>query len=1373
MEKLLAAVAQTHGFDDDDEPVVSTPPEVRLENSVSSPVIRGETSGSRLIGEVSDDVRPSRVGGELLPAPASASPAVGQVIGDGEKRKRGRPSKGQLAANPPPPKKKKIEEEGEDVCFICFDGGSLTLCDRKGCPKAYHPVCIKRDEEFFKTKAKWFCGWHICRTCQKTSHYMCYTCTYALCKGCIKDADFLCVRGNKGLCTTCMKTVMLFENKDQATNESAQVDFDDTTSFEHFFKTYWLALKDNLSLSLCEVMQAKNPCKGTTTGGGKPQLELNNPDALSNLMQNDGLSTHAEKNDKGGVVDKFTEETSEREPDNSGIGSRKRKIRKKSAHKAPQHGLNEYAAIDVHNINLVYLRRNLIKNLYDDQDNFNDKVFGSFVRIRISTNDQKSEVFRLVLVAGTSKAAEPYKFGDTTTDVMFEVLNLDKIEVVSLDAISNLEFTEDECRRLRQSIRCGLVQGLTVGDIRRKALALQSVRVNDLLEAEVLRLNHLRNQASEKGDMKELREYVDRLELLKSPEERQRRISELPEIHTDPKMNPLYKSEDNTSNGDNGEIDGHVRPSCSPYPRNRPRFISPNKKGKDGRSTKAQNKIIEKADPSGSNGLNKHLNLINIDSSATGGRNDQAMQMSGLETSTGTASTGKINIDSSATGGRDEQVMRMSGLETSTGAASMGNSPSADHIETEKLWHYRDPNGRIQGPFSMMQLRKWSTTGLFPPDMRIWTNHELFDSLLLSDALNGKLHGASDLLDKPPSGSREKEVTGEIVVSECADRTSRDHQQTEGPVSNSASVSSDKNTEHVTVDEPGSSGWPQCWDLLKDSNSSVDDVQARNLLPSSSSGKEDAALTDRVQESDELNHDSQNGENSMGLTQNPMTSEQEFHYQSSHKDLTGQPSEEKLSSVNIDLSSNDLVLDSGPVFPPVSESSKWAEKIECLDFPSPSPRTENQQPVLADIPEQDSGILELLSPAPRSHNEYQEGQATETKQPGLTMFPNPLPGWSCDSTLGIGTLKPPEVVNPWCGYSPAPANPSMQDWDSDLLSASSSKPPEVMSECIDTSVSDNQHLTHASTSQPAPDWLAIMNGPIEFVALGEDSVSDLLAEVDAMESRGTFPSPTSAMKFAREFLEDDDDCFSSIDEFSSANPQPIKSDAFSSTTDIHLTSQSSAPCKPTESSPLDALDSFRRSTVHSSASSEGETNAPVQSGDAASEFHPHAPNNPGQEMVHATTGPGPNGPGLDAADPGWGTVQGNINLVTVQGNVNLVVVGGPGQGMGNIGWVSNPGTAWTNPSASRSPRNGSLPWDGQWKYTGERYSPREWGGYQQGGGESGFGRGRPPWGRQPYGGGGGGGGGGYPRPLPKGQRVCKFYESGHCRKGAFCDYLHP
>jgi hypothetical protein len=38
--------------------------------------------------------------------------------------------------------------------------------------------------------------------------------------------------------------------------------------------------------------------------------------------------------------------------------------------------------------------------------------------------------------------AEPYKIGERTTDVMLEILNLDKKDVISIDEISNQEFSE-------------------------------------------------------------------------------------------------------------------------------------------------------------------------------------------------------------------------------------------------------------------------------------------------------------------------------------------------------------------------------------------------------------------------------------------------------------------------------------------------------------------------------------------------------------------------------------------------------------------------------------------------------------------------------------------------------------------------------------------------------------------------------------------------------------------------------------------------------------------------------------------------------------------------------------------------------------------
>ncbi|KAJ6346088.1 hypothetical protein OIU78_008678 [Salix suchowensis] len=71
--------------------------------------------------------------------------------GGGGKRKRQKNAKAPSKAT----SKKKTEE---DVCFICFDGGELVLCDRRGCPKAYHPSCVNRDEAFFRSKGRWNCG---------------------------------------------------------------------------------------------------------------------------------------------------------------------------------------------------------------------------------------------------------------------------------------------------------------------------------------------------------------------------------------------------------------------------------------------------------------------------------------------------------------------------------------------------------------------------------------------------------------------------------------------------------------------------------------------------------------------------------------------------------------------------------------------------------------------------------------------------------------------------------------------------------------------------------------------------------------------------------------------------------------------------------------------------------------------------------------------------------------------------------------------------------------------------------------------------------------------------------------------------------------
>lgn len=85
--------------------------------------------------------------------------------------------------------------------------------------------------------------------------------------------------------------------------------------------------------------------------------------------------------------------------------------------------------------------------------------------------------------------------------------------------------------------------------------------------------------------------------------------------------------------------------------------------------------------------------------------------------------------------------------ELSAAAASEASQPLSSAAgqtdgkvdETEKTWHYRDPTGKVQGPFSMAQLRKWSNTGYFPVDLKIWrTLQTENDSILLTEALAGR-----------------------------------------------------------------------------------------------------------------------------------------------------------------------------------------------------------------------------------------------------------------------------------------------------------------------------------------------------------------------------------------------------------------------------------------------------------------------------------------------------------------------------------------------------------------------------------------------------------------------------------------------------------
>ena len=110
----------------------------------------------------------------------------------------------------------------------------------------------------------------------------------------------------------------------------------------------------------------------------------------------------ATDDNQGSVLDPDSSQMDNESNSNSvlSMGSdKKQKSRKRSGKGERQSNVDEYAAIDVHNITLLYLKRNLMEELLGDPD-FQEKVVGSFVRIRISGVGLKKDMYRLVPVTG-------------------------------------------------------------------------------------------------------------------------------------------------------------------------------------------------------------------------------------------------------------------------------------------------------------------------------------------------------------------------------------------------------------------------------------------------------------------------------------------------------------------------------------------------------------------------------------------------------------------------------------------------------------------------------------------------------------------------------------------------------------------------------------------------------------------------------------------------------------------------------------------------------------------------------------------------------------------------------------------------------------
>ncbi|MCO5564688.1 hypothetical protein L7F22_018355 [Adiantum nelumboides] len=127
------------------------------------------------------------------------------------------------------------------------------------------------------------------------------------------------------------------------------------------------------------------------------------------------------------------------------------------------------APITIQNISLIFLRRSQIEELLADPK-FTLLVLGAFVRIR---NAKLGNNYRLVQIAGTTLQAQCYQVGKRSTNVVLEVQNLNKQQQINIDHVSDHMFTQEECKRLQQSVELGFIAAPTLGALELKAAALQ------------------------------------------------------------------------------------------------------------------------------------------------------------------------------------------------------------------------------------------------------------------------------------------------------------------------------------------------------------------------------------------------------------------------------------------------------------------------------------------------------------------------------------------------------------------------------------------------------------------------------------------------------------------------------------------------------------------------------------------------------------------------------------------------------------------------------------------------------------------------------------------------------------------------------------
>ncbi|XP_011087407.1 uncharacterized protein At5g08430 [Sesamum indicum] len=374
--------------------------------------------------------------------------------------------------------------------------------------------------------------------------------------------------------------------------------------------------------------------------------------------------------------------------------------------KVPKTPKSCFAAIIPENIKLVYLKKSVIQELLKVPESFEYKILGSFVRMKSDPNDiyQKNR-FQLQLVTGVEKVLGG---GDAGIEICLKVSNFFKDVPISM--LSDDNFTEEEIEDVRERVKAGLLKRLTVNELELKAQTLHADITKHWIAKEISLLHKLIDHANEKGWRRELFEYLERRKTLQTPSEQEKLLLNIPEVIAE-ELDPEGTAADASE-----KAEGSAR--------------SP-------KSILRGSSDVSSTDASG----HEHVNESSKQVKETG---DQHNDFIGQGTRTADVIGEERDVMSHKEGDPQQKPEQPIGtthvIELSDDEQEDDNPKSKDQTTMESpddvIWHYADPQGQTQGPFSLYLLKRWNDSNYFHSAFTVWKSGQTpFDAVLLVDLL--------------------------------------------------------------------------------------------------------------------------------------------------------------------------------------------------------------------------------------------------------------------------------------------------------------------------------------------------------------------------------------------------------------------------------------------------------------------------------------------------------------------------------------------------------------------------------------------------------------------------------------------------------------